>query len=105
MLDVLMKTLYTGLGLASMTKDRIEEFGKDLVRQSKLSEQEGRELVDGLLKRSEEARADLETRIQSGVAQAMARMNLAPRDQVDALAERVRVLEEALAARSNPPQP
>lgn len=55
MVDLIKKAIYTGVGLAVLTKEKAEELVKDLSEQAKLSEQEGKELFDGLLKHSEHA--------------------------------------------------
>ena len=55
MLDILKRTMYAGVGLGMMAKERIEELGKDLAKQAKLSEHEGKELLDDLMKQSETA--------------------------------------------------
>ena len=53
MFELIKKTLLTGVGLAVMTKDKVEELGKDLASQARLSENEGKEFVDHLLTQSE----------------------------------------------------
>ena len=54
MIDLIKKALYTGVGLAVLTKEKAEELVQELTKQAKLSEQEGKELFDGLLKQSEQ---------------------------------------------------
>ena len=60
MIDLIKKTLLTGVGLAVMTKDKVEELGRDLVSQAKLSESEGREFVDSLMNQAESARSEFD---------------------------------------------
>ena len=64
MVDLIKKAIYTGVGLAVLTKERAEELVKELSQQAKLSEQEGKELFDGLLKQSEHCaqRSPVQTR-------------------------------------------
>ncbi|MGZ3413622.1 MAG: phasin family protein, partial [Isosphaeraceae bacterium] len=80
MFDLIKKTLLTGVGLAVMTKDKVEELGKEFASQAKLSELEGKEFVDHLLKQSEMARKDFESRISSAVQKAVSGLNLASKD-------------------------
>ena len=49
-----------GLGLASLTKDAIQKSADDLVKQSKISEEEGRRLVKDLQRHSAQAQKALE---------------------------------------------
>jgi polyhydroxyalkanoate synthesis regulator phasin len=95
MIDLIKKALYTGLGLAMLTKERAEEVVKDLTQQAELSEQEGRELLAGLLQQSESARRELEARLDEAISSTVRRLNLATKDEVAGLREKV----EALAAK------
>ena len=56
MIDLIKKTFLTGVGLAFMTKEKITEISKEIIEKGKLSEKEGRELVEELLKKSEKAK-------------------------------------------------
>src|SRR4051794_39004290 len=89
MIDLIKRTLLTGVGLAVMTKDKVEELGKELASQAKLSEVEGKEFVDHLLAQSETARKDFETRLNSAVQKAVSSLNLASRDEVAKLSAKV----------------
>jgi polyhydroxyalkanoate synthesis regulator phasin len=89
MFELIKKTLLTGVGLAVMTKDKVEELGKELVSQAKLSEQEGKEFVNHLLQQSDDARKEFETRISAAVQKAVAGLNLATKDELALLAKKV----------------
>jgi polyhydroxyalkanoate synthesis regulator phasin len=97
MLDLIKKALYTGLGLAVLTKEKAEELVKDLTQQAKLSEQEGKELLDGLLKQSEEARDDLQTKLDEAISATVKRLNLATKDEVASLRAKVEELSTKVA--------
>jgi len=93
MLDLMKKTLLTGVGLAVMTKDKVEELAKEVVEKGKLSEKEGKEFVDSVLKRSDEARKDLEGRIQTAVQGAVAKLNVATKTDIDELKAEIEKLQ------------
>ena len=67
MVDLIKKAIITGVGLAVLTKEKAEELVQELTQQAKLSEQEGKELFDGLLKQSENARNDLQSKLDETV--------------------------------------
>jgi len=92
MFDLIKKALLTGVGLAVMTKDKVEELGKEFASQAKLSENEGKEFVDHLLKQSETARKDFESRINTAVQKAVSGLNLASKDEVAKLSAKVEEL-------------
>jgi polyhydroxyalkanoate synthesis regulator phasin len=96
MFDLIKKSLLTGVGLAVLTKEKVEELGKDLASQAKLSENEGKEFVDNLLKQSETARKDFETRINAAVSKAVSGLNLASKDEVARLSAKVEELTARL---------
>lgn len=104
MIDLIKKTLLTSVGLAVMTKDKVREMGEDLVTQAKLSENEGREFVDSLLKQSDAARAEFETRVGAVVKKAIEGMNLVHKDEIAKLQARIDELAAEVAQRQQPPE-
>ncbi|WP_165075930.1 phasin family protein [Paludisphaera rhizosphaerae] len=96
MIDLIKRTMLTGLGLAVMTKDKVEELGRDLAEQAKLGESEGREFVDNLMKQSETARNEFETRVNALVKKAVEGLNLVHKDEVAKLQGRIDALEDEL---------
>ena len=101
MFELIKKTLLTGVGvgvgLAVMTKDKVEELGRDLASQAKLSEHEGKEFVDHLLQQSDTARKEFETRISAAVQKAVSGLNLASKDELARLSAKVEELSARLA--------
>jgi polyhydroxyalkanoate synthesis regulator phasin len=100
MVDLIKKALYTGVGLAVLTKEKAEELVKELTQQAKLSEQEGKELFEGLLKQSEHARNDFQAKIDEAVLTVVKRLNLATKDEVASLKAKVEELSSKIG-----PQP
>jgi polyhydroxyalkanoate synthesis regulator phasin len=100
MVDLIKKALYTGVGLAVLTKEKAEELVKELTQQAKLSEQEGKELFEGLLKQSEQARNDFQSKVDEAVVAVVNRLNLATKDEVASLRAKL----EELSSRIGPGQ-
>ena len=98
MVDLIKKALYTGVGLAILTKEKAEELVKDLTQQAKLSEQEGKELFEGLLKQSEQARNDFQAKVDEAVLTVVKRLNLASRDEVASLEAKIDELSARIGA-------
>ena len=93
MIDLMKKTLLTGIGFASMTREKIEQFAKTLAEQSEVSEKEGKKLVDELLQKHDEAKEDLETRVKSIVTGLMEKMNLATKADISRLEKLIKESE------------
>jgi polyhydroxyalkanoate synthesis regulator phasin len=92
MVDLIKKALYTGVGFAVLTKEKAEELVKELTQQATLSEQEGKELFDGLLKQSEQARTEFQAKIDETVMAVVKRLNLATKAEVESLKAKVEEL-------------
>ena len=93
MIDLLKKTVYASIGLAVMTREKVEEIGKRLAQEAKMSEGEGRQFVDELMKKSDEARASMEKMINERVEGALKKLNIPSRTELNALENRIRKLE------------
>jgi len=66
-MNLLKKTALVGIGLISMTKDKIEELGKQIAKEANLSEKEGRKFVDDLLKNSEKTKKNIEAKMAAEI--------------------------------------
>jgi polyhydroxyalkanoate synthesis regulator phasin len=96
LIDTLKKTLYAGVGMAFLTRDKIEEMAKKLAEEAKLGETEGRKFIDEILKKSEEAKSSFQRAVDAGVSSALERMNVARDRDLKALEARVKALETRL---------
>lgn len=97
MFDLLKKTMLTGIGIASMTKDKIEELGKKISKESKLSAEEGKKFVNDLLKQSEKAKENFEAQVQKLVKNALQKLDLPTREDLNRLQKRIKKLENLIA--------
>jgi len=95
MLDTIHKMFLAGVGLAAMTKDKIDEHVKELVEKGKLSEKEGREIADEMLKKSKQAKDDLEKQVEKQVQQTLQTLQIASKEDVEKLEARIEKLEAA----------
>jgi len=63
--DLFKKFINTGVGFLSQGNKAVQTAIEKLVKESKISEQEGKKIVDDLLKSSESKRTDLEKQFKS----------------------------------------
>ena len=94
MFEFAKKGLYIGLGLASMTKDKADEFAKEFAKRAKVSEDEGRKFADYLKDESKKAEKDLKKNVEKIVEKTVGKMPCMKK--IDALEERIAELEAAL---------
>jgi polyhydroxyalkanoate synthesis regulator phasin len=89
MIELIKKAIYTGVGFAVLTKEKAEELVKELAHQAQFSEQEGKELLESVLKQSEQARNDFQAKLEEGVLAVVKKLNLATKDEVNSLKAKV----------------
>jgi len=99
MFDLLKKATLMGIGITSMTKDKIEELAKEIVEEGKLSEEEGKKLVEDLLKQSDEVRNELESRVEKLVKSALEKLDIPSRAEMEKLQARIKKLETQIKNR------
>ena len=96
MIDLIKDVLYTGVGAAFLTKEKVEELKKELVEKGNLSKEEGKQFVDDLISKSEKAKDELELWINKRVEEQVKRLNLATSDEVAELKRKVEELQVAI---------
>ena len=94
MLDFAKKSLYVGLGLATMTKEKLEAFAKEAADYAKLSEEEGRKLAEFLQTEAKKARENLRENVDGLVKGAV--NSLPSKGRVHRLEQRIAALEKAV---------
>jgi polyhydroxyalkanoate synthesis regulator phasin len=95
MLDTIKKTLLAGMGLSLMTADKAAALAGEIADAAELPREKAQELVDHAVARARKGREDLESVIRKLVAEALAKANLATRDELAALESRLARLEQA----------
>lgn len=96
MKELLKNMLYTGVGAAFLTRDKLDEIRKELVDRGNLTKEEGKEFVEDLLKKSNSARDQLEIWMGRQVEDRIKGFNLATTDEVAELRLKVEELQVAL---------
>ncbi|WP_028582982.1 phasin family protein [Desulfogranum mediterraneum] len=99
MLETLKNALYTGIGTAFLTKEKIEELKGELVAKGKLTREEGKQFVDELAGKSEKAREQLDLWLNRRVEERVQQLDLATKDDLEELRRQVEELQVALNIR------
>jgi polyhydroxyalkanoate synthesis regulator phasin len=98
MIELIKKAVYTGMGAVSLTKDKIDEFSRELINVGKLSEQEGEKLVNELRKKADESKESLRQQTEFMVEAALQRMQLAKLSDIERMGEEIAELRKELEA-------
>lgn len=96
MIDLIKKSFFTGIGLAAMTKEKVEEMAREWAKAAQLSADKGQEFVKEALDRSEKARREFEDLVGRYVHEAVKQSKLATHDDIVKLTSRIKHLEQAL---------
>ena len=82
MLDLIKKTMMTGLGLALLAKDEVEDLAKEVVEKGKMTEKEGRKFFDDLQNRYDEVQSKLEDRVEKTVKEILKKADVVTGDEL-----------------------
>jgi len=92
-MDVFKKMMMAGVGMAVVTKDRVESSLQDLVDKGKLSAEEAKEMSDRIVNEGEEETKQARAEANKLFDDMLHRAHVVTQDQLDALEERIKTLE------------
>ena len=96
MKELLKNIAYTGIGAAFLTKEKIEELKDDLVEQGKISQDEGKQFVDELVKKTNSTKDSLDLKISQIVEEKIKQLDIVTNDDFADLRRQVEELQVAL---------
>ncbi len=92
--ETLKKLIYVGVGLAAQTAERYQHTVDDLVKKGKITDKEGKKIVDDLLKKTEDRRDELEKKFN----QTIKKLGYVSVSEMEKLSRRIEKLENELKA-------
>ena len=93
MLELFEKAVLTTIGVAAITQKKAEELEAEMKDRFKLSEDEGKQLVDKIQNIAKESREKVAEMAEVEVQKVLDRLGLVSREEFDRLAKRVQELE------------
>ncbi len=98
--DTVRSVLLAGIGALALTKDEVQDILNRLVERGELAERDARKLFEELKERPKKGMGEWEERLgkalEPHLQRVLERLNLPTREDVQALSERIRALEEKL---------
>ncbi|MCR5886742.1 hypothetical protein LRS06_02920 [Hymenobacter sp. J193] len=88
--DLFKKVINAGVGFVSLTTDRVQTTIDKLVQDSKLSEQEGRKIMDDLKKNADTKRKEFEKQISGVASKVLKGVGVAPNSDLEDLKRTVK---------------
>ena len=93
---LLKKIVYTGVGFVSLTVDKMGETVKELMKNGKISEKEGKKIMDDFSSNTGEKKDEIENQFKKLVDKVLKSMNYVRKSKIDKLEERLADLEKQL---------
>ncbi len=97
MLELIKESMLAGIGLVLKTKDEVEKLAKELIDKGKMSEKEGKNFMEAIREKSDDARNKLEKRVEKIVKEILKKVDVASRDELLALKKEIRELKKAIS--------
>ena len=102
MFEIFKKSLFAGLGLAVVTKTKMESVLEKLVEEGKMSREEAEKMGQELLESGEKQWTDFETRLQDTIKGFLSNMDICKASDVKKLEKKIKALDVRLKALEKP---
>jgi polyhydroxyalkanoate synthesis regulator phasin len=98
MFEIFKKSLFAGLGLAVVTKTKLESVLEKLVEEGKLSRGEAEKMGNELLESGEKQWTDFESRLQETIKGFLGNMDISKASEVKKMEKKIKALDLRLKA-------
>ena len=96
MIESLKKVGLFGIGVLSITEEKIKQVVNELVEKGEMNKEEGKTLVHELLTEKKKQMQDFEEKIAEDVQNAIGKSKIALKDDVSRLEDKITELEKTL---------
>lgn len=94
MFETIKKVAFTGMGVAALTREKVEELAKDLIEKGKLTEKEGEKFVQEMVTRAEESKVALKEQTEKIVITTLSKVPLAKESDIQELRSEIEKLRK-----------
>lgn len=95
--DMFKKFMYSGVGMVTSTVEKVQKTVNRLVEEGKISENEGRKVIDDLLEDMDTKKEEYEGKARGLMENLLAKFDFPTRKEVEALEQKIADLEAQLA--------
>ncbi len=96
MSNLIKKTIFAGLGILSLSREKAEELAKELIKQGELAKTDEAKFVKDLMKRVEKNKAEVEKKTEEVVTKTVEKLNVPTRKELNDLKTSVDKLTKKL---------
>ncbi len=101
MLDIIKKSIYLGLGAATVTKEKVESLVDELIEKGQLSKEQKTGAVQEILDNLEKKEKAVSRQVKEEIRKAIEEVGLATKKDIDELNKRLKALEKRLLEKEN----
>ncbi len=96
MSDTVRKMGLFGIGVISLTQEKIEEFSQEMIKKGELSKEEGKKFVKEVLSEKEKQMKDIEEKINERVKETLQKSGVVMKSDISALERKIEKLEKTI---------
>ncbi len=100
MSDMLRKMGLFGIGVLSLTQEKIEEFTQEMVKKGEMSKDEGKKFVKDVLSEKEKQLKDMEEKINERVKENLKQSGIVMKSDIETLEKKIEKLEKTIQSMS-----
>ena len=93
MLELIKKSMMTGVGLAAKAMDEIEDLVRDFEKKGKMSEADGKEFLKGFQQKVQAAQGKMEAKIEAAGKEFFKKVNVVTAEDLGGLRKEIRDLK------------
>ena len=97
-MEMVKNMVYAGVGLASMTSEKVKETIEELVEKGRISDTEGKRIVQDFFSSTEKRREDFESKFKMATEKVTEKLDFLTKEkEIQALNDKIQSLEIELA--------
>ena len=100
MSDMIRKMGLFGIGVISLTQEKVEEFSQEMIKKGELNREEGKKFVHEIISAREKQIHELEDKINERVKETFEKSGVVMKSDIIALEKKIEKLEKMIQALS-----
>lgn len=96
MSDMFRKMGLFGIGILTLTQEKIEEFSQEMIKKGEMSKEEGKKFVKEVLSEKEKQLKDIEEKINERVKENLKKSGIVMKSDITALERKIEKLEKTI---------
>ncbi len=94
--ELFKKFVYTGIGMATLAKERLEKTIEEIVEKNKMNTNEGEKIMKDFIESTESKTKEIKETINKIIEDAKTNLRFARKSEFEKLKNRVKILEEII---------